>query len=79
MRRSGGVGLGVGPSPEMLQLAGARWDITMPVPDRNVQPMLWYRSIRWSYGFVVELLLMLPWTVTRSDIERNTKWTSQVS
>jgi hypothetical protein len=22
--------------------SGARWDITMLVPDRNVQPILWY-------------------------------------
>jgi hypothetical protein len=40
--------------------SGARWHITMPVPDRNLQPILWYGSIPSSYGFVVALLPILP-------------------
>jgi hypothetical protein len=40
--------------------SGARWDITMPVPDRNVQPILWYGLIPSSNGFVVALLPILP-------------------
>src|SRR5271154_5896275 len=41
-------------------IGGARWDITMPVSDRNVQPILWYRLIPSSNGFGVAPLPILP-------------------
>jgi hypothetical protein len=31
------------------------WDTTMPAPDRDVQPILWYGLIPSSNGFVVAL------------------------
>ena len=40
--------------------SGIRWDIMMPVPDRNVQAILWYGLIRSSNGFVVALQPILP-------------------